>query len=91
MTLRNHRTGGAAAAEADFERSSVVSGSTSPAPVTGHLTDSVFRRYDIVSDGDLKDAARRLDDAAQQQRRSEPASKVRQSESSPDLERLWAA
>src|SRR6476620_6542352 len=41
--------------------------------LTGHLTDSVFRRYDIVSDGDLKDAARRLDDAARLQR--EPASK----------------
>jgi hypothetical protein len=27
--------------------------------MTGHKTDSVFRRYDIVSDLDLKDAARR--------------------------------
>lgn len=35
--------------------------------LTGHLTDSVFRRYDIVSDGDLKDAARRLDDVARLQ------------------------
>jgi integrase len=32
--------------------------------LTGHKTDSVFRRYDIVSDLDLKDAARRLDDVA---------------------------
>jgi integrase len=29
--------------------------------MTGHKTDSVFRRYDIVSEGDLRDAARRLD------------------------------
>jgi len=32
--------------------------------LTGHKTDSVFRRYDIVSAIDLKDAARRLDDVA---------------------------
>ena len=32
--------------------------------MTGHKTDSVFRRYDIVSAIDLKDAARRLDEAA---------------------------
>lgn len=35
--------------------------------LTGHKTDSVFRRYDIVSDLDLKDAARRLDDVANSQ------------------------
>jgi integrase len=29
--------------------------------LTGHKTPSVFQRYNIVSDGDLKDAARRLD------------------------------
>ena len=29
--------------------------------LTGHLTDSVFRRYDIVSGGDLKAAAQKLD------------------------------
>jgi integrase len=29
--------------------------------LSGHLTPSVFRRYDIVSDGDLRDAARQLD------------------------------
>jgi integrase len=33
--------------------------------LTGHRTDSVFRRYDIVSAIDLKDAARRLDQVAQ--------------------------
>jgi integrase len=32
--------------------------------MTGHLTDSVFQRYDIVSEGDLRDAARRLDTAS---------------------------
>ena len=29
--------------------------------MTGHKTPSVFQRYNIVSDGDLKDAARKLD------------------------------
>ncbi|MET0164606.1 MAG: hypothetical protein ABW318_06335 [Vicinamibacterales bacterium] len=29
--------------------------------LSGHLTSSVFRRYDIVSESDLFDAARRLD------------------------------
>jgi hypothetical protein len=28
---------------------------------TGHKTDSVFRRYDIVSSEDLREAARKLD------------------------------
>ena len=28
--------------------------------MTGHRTRSVFERYNIVSDGDLRDAARRL-------------------------------
>lgn len=31
--------------------------------LTGHKTDSVFRRYDIVSPEDLRDAARKLDAA----------------------------
>jgi hypothetical protein len=31
--------------------------------MSGHKTDSVFRRYDIVSNGDLRDAARKLDAA----------------------------
>ena len=30
--------------------------------MTGHKTRSVFERYNIVSPGDLRDAARRLDD-----------------------------
>ena len=29
--------------------------------MTGHKTRSVFERYNIVSDGDLRDAARKLD------------------------------
>jgi hypothetical protein len=29
--------------------------------MTGHKTDSVFRRYDIVSAGDLREAAQKLD------------------------------
>jgi hypothetical protein len=29
--------------------------------LTGHKTRSVFERYNIVSDGDLRDAAKRLD------------------------------
>jgi hypothetical protein len=29
--------------------------------MTGHKTPSVFQRYNIVSGGDLQDAARRLD------------------------------
>ena len=31
--------------------------------MTGHKTRSVFERYNIVSDGDLRDAARKLDAA----------------------------
>lgn len=34
--------------------------------MTGHKTRSVFERYNIVSDGDLRDAARKLDSIATQ-------------------------
>jgi integrase len=32
--------------------------------ITGHKAESVFRRYDIVSEGDLRDAAAKLDAAS---------------------------
>ncbi|HEV8132710.1 MAG TPA: hypothetical protein VGQ81_15795 [Acidobacteriota bacterium] len=32
--------------------------------MTGYKTRAVFERYNIVSEGDLVDAARRLDEAA---------------------------
>jgi hypothetical protein len=32
--------------------------------LTGHKTRSVFERYNIVSDRDLREAAKRLDKAA---------------------------
>ncbi len=32
--------------------------------MTGHKTRSIFERYNIVSEGDLSDAARKLDDFA---------------------------
>lgn len=35
----------------------------------GHKTDSVFRRYDIISDLDLRDAARRLDSVTESRQR----------------------
>jgi integrase len=38
--------------------------------MTGHKTRSVFERYNIVSDGDLKDAARKLDALAARPRRT---------------------
>ena len=41
--------------------------------LTGPQTDSVFRRYDIVSAIDLKDAARRLDEVANLRRELTPA------------------
>ncbi len=37
--------------------------------MTGHLTRSVFERYNVVSPGDLTDAARKLDAAGQGQKR----------------------
>jgi hypothetical protein len=33
--------------------------------LTGHKTESVYRRYAIVSQSDLEEAARKLDEAAE--------------------------
>lgn len=35
-------------------------GHTCPGAITGHKTESVYRRYAIVSDADLQEAARKL-------------------------------
>lgn len=37
--------------------------------LTGHETRSVFERYNIVSEGDLREAARRLDTSEAQRAR----------------------
>jgi hypothetical protein len=36
--------------------------------ITGHKTDSVFQRYDILDEEDLIDATRKLQDAASRRR-----------------------
>jgi hypothetical protein len=38
--------------------------------LTGHKTPSIFQRYNIVSDGDLREAAGKLDAAATSIRRT---------------------
>jgi integrase len=39
--------------------------------ISGHKTESVYRRYSIVSEDDLKDAARKLDSFLEKERRPE--------------------
>ena len=45
--------------------------------MTGHLTRSVFERYNVTSPGDLDDAARRLDSATVTETVTVAPSKVR--------------
>jgi len=54
----------------DFRRSSVRNMIRRGVPqktartVSGHKTDSVFERYNIVSEDDIRDAARRIEEGA---------------------------
>jgi hypothetical protein len=44
--------------------------------LTGHKTPSVFARYNIVSDGDLREAARKLDASTTQQPRANASTRA---------------
>ena len=70
MTLATCEFSFSAAIPHDMRRSSIRNVVRAGLPervsirMSGHKTRPTFERYDIVSDGDLKDAARRIDVAS---------------------------
>ena len=56
-------------------------------PLTGHQTRSVFERYNIVSEGDLRAAARTLDAAHPKQRAARRSRSVEMRAAGPNAQR----